>query len=90
MGDHAKCGINTMFNTGTVAGVSANVFGGGYPSNFIPGFAWGGPQGFEIYKLNKMFETTKKVFERRNIDFNQVEKDILTAIFELTSIYRRS
>jgi len=90
MGDHAKCGINTMFNTGTVAGVSANVFGGGYPSNFIPDFAWGGPQGFEIYKLNKMFETTKKVFERRNIDFNQVEKDILTAIFELTSIYRRS
>lgn len=88
MGDHAKCGINTMFNTGTVAGVSANIFGAGYPRNFIPDFSWGGPQGFDVYNLNKMFETTKKVFERRNIELNQIEKDILAAIFELTVIYR--
>lgn len=88
MGDHAKCGINTMFNTGTVAGVSANIFGAGYPRNFIPDFSWGGPQGFDVYNLNKMFETTKKVFERRNIEFDQIEKDILAAIFELTVIYR--
>jgi len=89
MGDHAKCGINTMFNTGTVAGVSANVFGAGYPRNFIPDFSWGGPQGFDVYDLSKMFETTEKVFERRKIDFNQIEKDILAKIFKLTSIYRR-
>lgn len=88
MGDHAKCGINTMFNTGTVAGVSANIFGAGYPRNFIPDFSWGGPQGFDVYNLNKMFDTTKKVFERRNIQFNQIEKDILAAVFELTAIYR--
>lgn len=88
MGDHAKCGINTMFNTGTVAGVSANIFGAGYPRNFIPDFSWGGPQGFDVYNLNKMFETTKKVFERRNMELNQIEKDILAAIFELTVIYR--
>lgn len=88
MGDHAKCGINTMFNTGTVAGVGANIFGGGYPRNFIPDFSWGGPQGFDVYKLHKMFETTEKVFERRNIEFNQIEKDILAKIFELTAIYR--
>ena len=88
MGDHAKCGINTMFNTGTVAGVSANVFGAGYPRNFIPDFSWGGPQGFEVYNLDKMFETTERVFQRRNIDFNQCEKDILATIFKLTSIYR--
>lgn len=88
MGDHAKCGINTMFNTGTVVGVSANVFGAGYPRNFVPDFAWGGAQGFDVYSLNKMFETTEKVFERRNIEFNQIEKDILAAIFELTTIYR--
>lgn len=88
MADHAKCGINTMFNTGTVVGVSANVFGAGYPRNFIPDFAWGGAQGFEVYSIDKMFETTKKVFERRNIDFNQAEMDILASIFDLTSIYR--
>jgi len=88
MADHAKCGINTMFNTGTVVGVSANVFGAGYPRNFIPDFAWGGAHGFEAYSLEKMFETTEKVYERRNIDFNQIEKDILTEVFELTRHYR--
>lgn len=88
MADHAKCGINTMFNTGTTVGVSANVFGAGYPRNFIPDFAWGGAHGFEVYSIEKMFETTKKVFERRNIDFNDIERDILSSVFDLTSIYR--
>ncbi|QNK61438.1 glucose-1-phosphate thymidylyltransferase [Pedobacter sp. PAMC26386] len=88
MADHVKCGINTMFNTGTVVGVSANVFGSGYPRNFIPDFAWGGPQEFDVYSIEKMFETTEKVFERKNVEFNQIEKDILSSIFELTSIYR--
>ena len=90
MGDHAKCGINTMFNTGTVAGVSANIFGAGYPKNFIPDFSWGGPDDFAVYTLSKMMETTEKVFERKNIEFNQIERDILASIFKLTSIYRRS
>jgi UDP-N-acetylglucosamine diphosphorylase/glucosamine-1-phosphate N-acetyltransferase len=88
MADHAKCGINTMFNTGTVAGVSANIFGAGFPRNFIPDFAWGGAHGFEIYSLHKMFETTEKVYERRNMIFNQIEKDILTQIFEDTKTHR--
>jgi len=88
MADHVKCGINTMFNTGTVIGVSANVFGSGYPKNFIPDFAWGGLQGFDVYSIEKMFGTTEKVFERKNVEFNQIEKDILSSIFDLTSIYR--
>lgn len=88
MGDHAKCGINTMFNTGTVAGVSANVFGSGYPRNFIPDFSWGGAHGFDTYTLEKMLETTEKVFQRRNVTFTQEEKDILIAVFEQTAVYR--
>jgi len=88
MGDHSKCGINTMFNTGTVVGVSANVFGAGYPRNFVPDFAWGGAQGYEVYALNKVFETAEKVFERRNVIFNGVERNILSRIFELTKQYR--
>ncbi len=88
MADHAKCGINTMFNTGTVVGVSANVFGAGYPRNFIPDFAWGGAQGFELYSLNKVFETTEKVFERRGRVFDDIEKEILIKVFELTQSYR--
>lgn len=88
MGDHAKCGINTMFNTGTVVGVSANVFGGGYPNNFVADFAWGGSQGFETYSLQKMFDTADKVYLRRDRVFDQNERDILKKVFELTEEYR--
>jgi UDP-N-acetylglucosamine diphosphorylase/glucosamine-1-phosphate N-acetyltransferase len=88
MADHAKCGINTMFNTGTVTGVGANVFGAGYPPNFIPDFSWGATAGTEVYNLSKMLETTERVFGRKDIEFNQTEKDILSTIFKLTEIYR--
>lgn len=89
MGDHSKCGINTMFNTGTVVGVSANIFGAGFPRNFIPSFSWGGPQGQSTYKTNKAFEVVEKVMERRNVAFDEKEKEILTKVFELTEEYRR-
>lgn len=89
MADHAKCAINTMFNTGTVAGVSANIFGTGFPRNFIPDFAWGGAHGFEVYGLNKMLTTAQLVLERRDVVLDDVEVDILTEVFELTKAYRR-
>jgi UDP-N-acetylglucosamine diphosphorylase/glucosamine-1-phosphate N-acetyltransferase len=90
MADHAKCAINTMFNTGTVVGVSANVFGAGFPRNFIPDFAWGGNQGFEVYSVKRMFETAEKVFARReHRNFNEIEQNILRKVFELTEEYRR-
>ncbi|MFN4123104.1 MAG: GlmU family protein [Flavobacteriales bacterium] len=88
MGDHSKCGINTMFNTGTVVGVSANIYGAGFPPNFIPSFAWGGADGFQTYKPEKAFETAERVFERRNLAFDQEEQDILSKVFELTTKYR--
>lgn len=88
MADHAKCAINTMFNTGTVAGVSANIFSAGFPRNFIPDFAWGGAHGFEVYTLNKMLETAKKVFERRNMNLDDKEAAILAHVFEITKQYR--
>lgn len=89
MADHAKCGINTMFNTGTVAGVGANIFGPGYPPNFIPDFSWGGAQKMETYQLDKFFETTVRVFERKNAVLDHIEKNILSTIFRFTEIYRR-
>lgn len=88
MGDHSKCAINTMFNTGTVIGVNANIFGGGFPRNFIPSFSWGGAQGFTIYGLDKAFEVAEKVMERRNKILDDKEKKILSYIFEKTSKYR--
>lgn len=89
MGDHSKCGINTMFNTGTVVGVSANIFGAGFPRNFIPSFTWGGSQGTMTYKTQKAFEVAKVVMKRRGIDFSEVDQNILEEVFELTSEYRR-
>lgn len=90
MGDHSKCGINTMFNTGTVVGVGSNIFGAGYPRNFIADFSWGGAQGFEVYALKKMFETAERVFERRHPRvFDENEQSILTKVFELTEAYRK-
>jgi len=85
MGDHSKCGINTMFNTGTVVGVSANIFGSGFPRNFIPSFSWGGATGFSTYQLRKVKEVAEKVMDRRGMVFDDVEYDILKTIFELTS-----
>jgi UDP-N-acetylglucosamine diphosphorylase/glucosamine-1-phosphate N-acetyltransferase len=89
MGDHSKCGINTMFNTGTVVGVSANIFGAGFPRNFIPSFSWGGAHGFSDYKLNKALEVAELVMERRHKDLDQTEIDILTHIYEETAKYRK-
>jgi len=88
MGDHSKCGINTMFNTGTVTGVSANIFGAGFPRNFIPSFAWGGANGFTTYQLRKVKEVAEKVMERRDMVYDNVEHNILSKIFEDTSAHR--
>jgi UDP-N-acetylglucosamine diphosphorylase/glucosamine-1-phosphate N-acetyltransferase len=85
MGDHSKAGINTMFNTGTVVGFNANIFGAGYPRNFIPSFTWGGPQGMSDYRLDKAMETAERVLERRSIAFDDREKGLFAAVHELTT-----
>lgn len=85
MGDHSKCGISTIFNTGTVVDVCANVFGGGLPPTYIPSFAWGGANGFTTYKIEKALETINKVMNRRNADFSEDDKDILLHLFKMTA-----
>ncbi len=89
MGDHSKTGINTMFNTGTVVGVYANIFGDGYQRNFIPSFSWGGRQGLAHYNLQKAFHVAEAVFARRNKVFDEKEKNILSRIYEMTFQQRR-
>jgi UDP-N-acetylglucosamine diphosphorylase/glucosamine-1-phosphate N-acetyltransferase len=88
MGDHAKCGINTMFNTGTVVGVGANVFGAGYPRQFIPDFAWGGATGFSTFGMDKFLETAKAVMLRRNQTLDENYQLLLEQVFFSTSKYR--
>jgi len=88
MGDHSKCAINTMFNTGTVIGVNTNIFGEGFPRNFVPSFSWGGAHGFTVYGINKAYEVAQKVMERRNIKLDELDKNILKYVFEKTSKFR--
>ena len=89
MGDHSKCGINTMFNTGTVVGVSANIFGSGFPRNFVPSFSWGGASGFTTYITKKAFETARLVMSRRNVEFDDREAAILEHVFEESKKWRK-
>jgi UDP-N-acetylglucosamine diphosphorylase/glucosamine-1-phosphate N-acetyltransferase len=84
MGDHSKSGINTMFNTGTVVGVNVNIFGTGFPRQFVPSFNWGGPAGYKKYNFKKAVEVATKVYARRGMDFDKVEQDILKIVYEKT------
>ena len=88
MGDHSKSAINTMFNTGTVVGVFANIFGSDFPRNFVPSFSWGGASGFKTYALNKAYEVAEVVMARRDIEFDDFDKRILEKVFEITSKFR--
>ncbi len=88
MGDHSKCAINTMFNTGTVIGVSSNIYGSNFPRNFIPSFSRGGAAGFSTYILDKAFKAANLVMERKNELFDEKEQRILQHVYELTKKYR--
>jgi UDP-N-acetylglucosamine diphosphorylase/glucosamine-1-phosphate N-acetyltransferase len=88
MGDHSKCGINTMFNTGTVVGVSCNIYGAGFPRNFVPSFSWGSAAGFTEYQINKAANTAARVFARRNLEFDAAELRLFQKVYLLTAEQR--
>lgn len=88
MADHAKSGISVMFNTGTTVGVASNIFGTGYPRNFIPSFAWVGSKGYETYRIEKAFETMELVMKRRGMQLEDVDRDIFLEVYKQSSSYR--
>lgn len=85
MGDHSKCSINTMFNTGTVVGVSSIIFGVGFPKKTIPSFSFGGSESINTNDIEKATEVARRVTSRRNINFTPVEEKVFRKIFEITS-----
>ena len=85
MGDHSKAAINTAFNTATVVGVAANVFGSGFPPSFVPSFSWGGGEGLTTYRIDTALETARMVMARREVDVNRFDKAILETVFKTTS-----
>lgn len=84
MGDHSKCGINTMFNTGTVVGVSCNLYGAGFPKVFVPSFSWGDHVKMVVYNINKAIDTANRMMERRGLTLSEAEKEVLQHIFAQT------
>lgn len=84
MGDHSKSGINTMFNTGTIVGVSSNIYGAGFQRNFIPSFMWGGVSGLKPFNFKKSVDVAIAVFKRRNKDFNDTEQNIFSHLYALS------
>ena len=89
MGDHSKCAINTMFNTGTVVGVSCNIFSAGFPRNFVPSFSWGGTSGFSTYLPKKAFEAAEVAMARREVAFTEADERILLRVFEESAKFRK-
>ena len=88
MGDHSKCGINTMFNTGTIVGVGANLFGGNFLPKFIPSFSWGGSEITETYHFDKAMSVASIVMERRNLTLTDADQNILRQVFADSKKYR--
>ena len=82
MGDHSKCSINTMFNTGTVVGVFANIFGTDFPAKFVPSFTWGGINDYATYQFDKAIEVYERVLQRRNRSLPAEEVALLQHVFE--------
>lgn len=90
MGDHSKCGIHTMFNSGTVVGVSCNIFGGDFPPKIIPSFSWGGNRQMTTYQLEQAMATARRVLSRRDRELTQVDEKILNDVFSRSEPLRRS
>ncbi len=84
MGDHSKSGIDTMFNTGTVVGVSSNLYGAGYHRNYVSSFIWGSTAGYQGYDIKRAMDVAEIVYKRRNKEFDDVEKAILKEVYHIT------
>jgi len=91
MGDHSKCGINTMFNTGTVVGTGCNIYGAGFPPGYVPPFSWGGPEhGFSTYRLDKVLDVADTVMQRRDTTLDAAEADLLRTLHERSAPEREA
>ncbi len=89
MGDHSKTAIGTLFNTGTIVGVSSNIFGAGFPPRAIPSFAWGGSDFIKEYKLEKSLEVAEIVMKRRDKNLSDAMRKLFADVFEITAGERK-
>lgn len=81
MGDYSKSSINTPFNTATIVGINANIFGYGFPPRYIPSFTLGGIQERKVISFKKVCETAERMMKRRNVPFSLSDKEILEYLY---------
>jgi UDP-N-acetylglucosamine diphosphorylase/glucosamine-1-phosphate N-acetyltransferase len=89
MGDHSKTGINSMFDTGSVVGVSCNLFGAGLPPKAVPSFSWGGKERLALYELEKSIETGRRVMARRSVTMSPVYEQMMREVFRQSEAERK-
>ena len=90
MGDYSRCSIHSTFNTATVVGVCANLFGSGFPRTFLPSFSYGGAQGLKTYAFDKALESNRSMMERRGVDLTSYDRDVLRTVFDFTAQWRKA
>lgn len=81
MGDYSRAAINTAFNTGTVVGVCANVFGSGLTPSYIPDFSWGS-SGDVKYEFSNALRDIANWKKLKNKALDEAEIQRLKSIFE--------
>ena len=89
MGDFSRCSIHSTFNTATVVGICANLFGTGFPRTFLPSFSYGGAQGLKTYAFDKAIESNVAMMERRGVTLTETDRQILQHIFDQTAKWRK-
>ena len=89
MGDFSRCSIHSTFNTATVVGICANLFGSGFPRTFLPSFSYGGAQGLKTYAFDKALEANAAMMERRGQLLTEIDTAILAEVFEQSARWRK-
>jgi UDP-N-acetylglucosamine diphosphorylase/glucosamine-1-phosphate N-acetyltransferase len=82
MADHCKTGINSMLNTGTVAGVSSIILGAGFPARAIQSFKWVQPWAVTDYRLDKALVDMERMMARRGVALTPAYRRMMTAIYQ--------
>ena len=80
-GDHSKAAINTSFSTGTVVGISSNIFGGEYPERFVQSFSWGGKKDSTVFDITQAIGIAQRVMARRQKILLPEEESLLRKEF---------
>lgn len=89
-GDHSKTAINSMFNAGTVVGVSSNIFGDGFPPKYVPSFSWGAAgEAFTTFGIERAIDVARRVMARRDVTLTTFEEKLFMTLFEMTSEERQ-